>query len=85
MPIFFLFLSHRGGKGNHVKALEVYTVKALEVYTVKALEVYTVKALEVYTVKILEVSKSFTRGDKTYNPQHMSSCKYIVLKRKGLN
>ena len=54
MPIFFS-LSCQGGKGSHVKALEVYTVKALEVYTVKALEVYTVKALEVHTVKALEV------------------------------
>ena len=37
------FFSFQGGKGNHVKALKVYTVKALEVYTVKALEVYTAK------------------------------------------
>ena len=95
------FSSRRGGKGNHVKTLEVYTVKTLEVYTVKTLEVYTVKTLEVYTVKTLEVytvktlevytitalevSKLFTRCDKTYNPQHMSSCKCTVLKCKGLN
>ena len=68
-----------------VTALEVYTVTALEVYTVTALEVYTVTAIEVYTVTALEVSKLFTGGDKTYNPQHMSSCKYTVLKHKGLN
>ena len=73
-----MFLSlAQGGKGNHVKTLEVYTVKTLEVYTVKTLEVYTIKALE--------VSKLFTGGDKTYNPQHMSSCKYTVLKCQGLN
>ena len=41
--LFFVSISHRGGKGNHVKTLEVYTVKTLEVYTVKTLEVYTVK------------------------------------------
>ena len=63
----------------------MYTVTALEVYTVTALKVYTVTTLEVYTVKALEVSKLFTGGDKTYNPQHMSSCKYTVLKRKGSN
>ena len=56
------FFSFQGGKGNHVKALDVYTVKALEVYTVKALEVYTVKALQVYTVKALEVYTANTRG-----------------------
>ena len=81
-----MFLSlAQGGKGNHVKTLKVYTVKTLEVYTVKTLEVYTVKTLEVYTIEALEVSKLFTGGDKTYNPQHMSSCKYTVLKRQGLN
>ena len=36
------FSSCQGGKGNHVKTLEVYTVKTLEVYTVKTLEVYTI-------------------------------------------
>ena len=35
--------SFQGGKGTHVKTLEVYTVKTLEVYNVKTLEVYTVK------------------------------------------
>ena len=73
-----------------VTTLEVYIVTTLEVYTVTTLEVYTVTTLEVYTVKALEVSKLFTGGDKTYNPQtynpqHMSSCKYTVLKCKGLN
>ena len=67
----FLFFSHQGGKGN-------YTVKTLEVYTVKTLEVYTVKTLEVFILsKSLEVIK-------TYNPQHMSSCKYTVLKHNQL-
>ena len=90
---YFFSLSHQGGKGSHVTALEVYiitalevyTITALEVYTITALEVYTITALEVYTVTALEVSKLFTGGDKTYNPQHTSSCKYTVLKSKGLN
>ena len=47
--------SFQGGKGNHVKTLEVYHVKTLEVYTVKTLEVQYVTTLEVYTVKTLEV------------------------------
>ena len=68
-----------------IKTLEVYTIKTLEVYTITALEVYTITALEVYTIKALEVPKLFTGGDKAYNPQHMSSCNYTVLKCKGLN
>ena len=63
----------------------MYTVKTLEVYTVKTLEVYTITTLEVYAITALEVSKLFTGGDKTYKPQRMSSCKYTVLKHKGLN
>ena len=47
--------SFQGGKGTHVKTLEVYNVKCKNTrgvyYTVKTLEVYTVKTLEVYTVK----------------------------------
>ena len=95
MPSFlFFFLLLPRWEGKLYKTLEVYTFKTLEVYTVKTLEVYTVKTLEVYTVKTLEVynvktlevsilSKSL-EVIKTYNPQHMSSCKYTVLKRKGL-
>ena len=73
------FSSRRGGKGNHMKTLEVYTVKTLEVYTVKTIEVYTITTLEVSKLSnSLEVIKHIT-------PQHMNSCKYAVLKRKGLN
>ena len=70
-----------------VKTLEAYTVKTLEVYTVKTLEVYTVKTLEVYTITTLEVSKlSNSLGViKHITSQHMNSCKYTVLKCKGLN
>ena len=63
MPNFFS-LSHQGGKGNHVKALEVSTVKALEVYTVKA----------------LEVSKLFTRGDKHIIPNIGALVNTLYLK-----
>ena len=67
IPYIFSF---QGGKGTHVKTLEVYTVKTLEVYTVKTLEVYTVKTLEVYNVKTLEefVYQIFTGGDMLIIP-----------------
>ena len=41
------FFSFQGGKGNHVKALEVYCISTRGVY-VTTLEVYTAKTLEVF-------------------------------------
>ena len=77
---FSISISHRGGKGNHVKTLEVYTVKTLEVYTVKTLEVYIVKALEVYTVKALEVYT--VKALEVYTVKHYrcQNCSLEVIK-----
>ena len=57
--------SFQGGKGTHVKTLEVYNVKTLEVYNVKTLEVYNVKNTRGVYCKTLEVFiyQIFTGGD----------------------